>query len=108
MADLIFVSYSKKDGDLARRVASDLVNSSFRVWIDLSLQIGDEWEDTIEQKIEEADTMIVLLSRNALNSKWVMYETSKAYAKDKKLYPILIENLSQADLPVWASRIQYY
>ena len=50
MARHIFISYSKKDSEFALKLADDLVNTGHKVWIDRSLQVGEDWEETIEKK----------------------------------------------------------
>ena len=40
----IFISCSKKDKDIAYKIADDLTSAGFEIWIDRSLEVGDEWE----------------------------------------------------------------
>jgi hypothetical protein len=108
MANLIFISYSKKDRDFAWKLADDLEEAGHKVWIDRSLIVGDEWEQTIEQKLAESDEVIVILSSNSIASKWVQHEGSIAYALKKKMYPVLIEELPDKNLPIWMSKYQYH
>jgi hypothetical protein len=70
----IFISYSKKDSDFAIKLADNLINAGHKVWIDRSLQVGEEFKQTIMTKLEEADEIIVVLSSNAIASKWVQHE----------------------------------
>ena len=93
MTKEIFISYSKKDKDFAWKLADDLVSTGHKVWIDRSLQVGEDWKQTIEKKLEEADEVIVVLSANATASKWVQHEGSIAYGLKKRMYPVLIEDL---------------
>ena len=46
----IFISYSKKDSEFAIKLADDLIGEGHKVWIDRSLQVGEDWEQTIENK----------------------------------------------------------
>jgi len=103
----IFVSYSKKDQEQAYRIVDDLAAAGFEVWIDRSLEVGDEWEKTIEHELQEATDVVIILSENSLKSKWVMHEGSMAYALRKNLFPVLIDEIKPDDLPIWASKIQY-
>ena len=108
MANQIFISYSKKDRDFAWKLADDLANAGHNVWIDRSLQVGEDWEQTIEKQLAEADEVIVVLSSNAIASKWVQHEGSIAYGLKKRMYPVLIEELPAEDLPIWMSKFQYH
>ncbi len=108
MANLIFISYSKKDRDFAWKLADDLVNAGHNIWIDRSLEVGEDWEQTIEKNLAESDEVIVILSSNAIASKWVQHEGSIAYGLKKKIYPVLIEEILDEDLPIWAGKFQYH
>lgn len=108
MTSQIFISYSKKDKDFAWKLADDLVNAGHKVWIDRSLQVGEDWEQAIEKKLEGADEVIVILSSNSIASKWVQHEGSIAYGLKKQMYPVLIEELPVEELPLWMSKFQYH
>lgn len=108
MTSQIFISYSKKDKDFAWKLADDLLIAGHKVWIDRSLQVGEDWKQTIEKKLEEADEVIVILSSNATASKWVQHEGSIAYGLKKQMYPVLIEELPVEELPIWMSDFQYH
>lgn len=108
MKNQIFISYSKKDHDFAWKLADDLVKAGHKVWIDRSLQVGEDWEQTIEKQLAGADEVIVVLSGNAIASKWVQHEGSIAYGLRKRIYPVLIEEIPTEDLPIWMSKFQYH
>ena len=52
--------------------------------------------------------VIVVLSKNAIASKWVQHEGSIAYGLKKQMYPVLIEELPPDELPIWMSKFQYH
>ena len=103
----IFISYSKKDHAQAYRLADDLTAAGFDVWIDRSLEVGDDWEEMIEHHLQQAQDVIVILSKNSLASNWVLHEGSMAHALKKNLLPILIDAIDSRDLPIWARKIQH-
>jgi iron(II)-dependent oxidoreductase len=103
----IFISYSKKDHDQAYKLVDDLTKAGFDVWIDRSLEVGDEWEAMIETQLQQAQDVIVILSENSLNSRWVQHEGSMAYALKKNILPIAINEIKPEELPIWAGKIQY-
>ena len=108
MTSKIFISYSKKDRNFAWKLADDLVNAGHKIWIDRSLQVGENWELTIEKQLSEANEVIVVLSANSIASKWVQHEGSIAYGLQKRMYPVLIEALPTDELPLWISKFQYH
>lgn len=108
MAEHIFISYSKKDSNFAIKLADDLVSAGHKVWIDRSLQVGEDWADTIEDNLAKASGVIVVLSSNSIASDWVQHEGSIAYGQKKPMYPLLISELPVEDLPIWAGKFQYH
>ena len=108
MAEHIFISYSKKDSDFAIKLADDLISAGHKVWIDRSLQVGEDWADTIEDNLVKAVGVIVILSSNSIVSDWVQHEGSMAYILKKPMYPLLINDLLPDSLPIWAGKFQYH
>lgn len=105
MTNHIFISYSKKDSDFALKLADDLSAAGFKTWIDRSLSVGEDWRKTIEKNLQEASDVIVVLSPNAIESRWVQHEGSLAYGWRKRIYPLLIAQID--NFPIWAEEFQY-
>ena len=108
MSNHIFISYSKKDSKFAHKFADDLSAAGHMVWIDRSLQVGDDWEKTIERELENAQEVIVILSKKTIASKWVQHEGSIAYGLKKTIFPILLDTLPPNDLLLWSAKFQYH
>ena len=52
----IFVSYSRRDSDLARHVYEYFKGSDYDVFKDVNnIELGDIWSDTIENNISKCD-----------------------------------------------------
>ena len=91
----IFISYSRKDIDFARKLAGDLEKAGYDVWWDISdLRGGDDWVQTIPTAIAESQFMIVVLSPNGTASPWVQKEYTQALSLRKKIIPIMLETTS--------------
>ncbi len=59
----IFISYSRKDINFARKLAEDLEKAGYDVWWDISdLRGGDDWVRLIPDAIEASGFFIVVLS----------------------------------------------
>ena len=68
----IFISYSRKDIDFARKFSGDLEKAGYDVWWDLTdLRGGDDWVRVIPDAIEKSDFFIIVLSPNYIESEWV-------------------------------------
>jgi hypothetical protein len=100
-----FISYSKKDISFAIKLADNLADSGFKVWIDRSLKLGAEWQEDIANNIKSAGNVIVVVSKNSMASNWVLHEGSLADSWGKHLIPVLIEDVET--LPPWMERYQW-
>ena len=107
MSEHIFISYSKKDSDFALKLADDLIAAGFKIWIDRSIEAGEQWRDTINKNLQAASDVIVVLSPNAIASRWVQHEGSMAYAWGKKIYSMMMTKVPDSDLPIWMEEFQY-
>src|SRR5689334_12457612 len=101
----IFISYSRKDINFARKLAGDLEKAGYEVWWDLTdLRGGDDWPRVIPAAIEESQFVIVVLSPNSVISDWVEKEYMQAISLRKKIIPIM---LIQARVPFALNTINY-
>jgi len=101
----IFVSYSSRDRDFAMRLTKELQNLGASIWIDqLGIGLGENWDNSIEDALEVANTLLLLISKTSAASQNVQDEVSIAKGTDKKIVPILIE---QCKLPMRWQRMQY-
>jgi hypothetical protein len=82
-ATRIFVSHSHQNNDFGLRLIGDLRQrlGEDAVWYDASggLHGGDDWWDMILRELTSRDTFIVILSPDAVASKWVRDEMSIAW-----------------------------
>lgn len=91
-----FISYSTKDQEFAERLFSGLQNKGIRAWYaPHDLKAGQKVIEQIEKGIKVTDKLLLILSENSINSKWVKTEITKAYKKSKEigkqvLFPISI------------------
>ncbi|MCI0551775.1 MAG: toll/interleukin-1 receptor domain-containing protein [Anaerolineae bacterium] len=91
----IFISYSRKDIDFARKLAGDLEKAGYDVWWDLTdLRGGDDWVKTIPAAIASSQHVIVVLTPDSIESEWVRKEYTQALSLRKKIIPILLKATS--------------
>ncbi|WP_228852028.1 toll/interleukin-1 receptor domain-containing protein [Aegicerativicinus sediminis] len=102
---IVFVSYSHEDKDIALGLTKELQALGANIWIDqIGIKLGQHWDNTIEEALEEAGTLMVLISNNSVTSPNVQDEVSIAINDKKRIVPILIE---QCELPMRWRRLQY-
>ena len=101
----VFISYSRKDINFARRLAADLEEAGFAVWWDISdLKGGDDWVRFIPAAIQASQHFVVLLSPDSLQSEWVAKEYSYALRLRKRVVPAMIK---PCDVPFALNTINY-
>ncbi|MDN3676949.1 TIR domain-containing protein [Flavobacterium paronense] len=103
--NLIFFSYSRVDSNFALKLAKDLRQSGIELWIDqLDIKGGTHWDASIEDALNSANRMIVILSASSVASNNVMDEVSYALENNKKIIPVL---LNDCKAPFRLRRLQH-
>lgn len=102
-----FISYAREDQKFAQQLKNDLVEKHGKqVWIDTNIQGGEEWSQTIDERLEAADVVILIVSPSSKKSKWVRKELLKAEKIGTFIIPVihdqygswaLIEDLNHVD-----------
>ncbi len=96
----VFMSYSRTDADVMRRLTEDLRKHGFVVWNDEALEPGTpSWKDAIEAAIEGAKTVVALLSPSAKKSEWIERELDYARAQNVPIIPVIVRGETQNAVP---------
>lgn len=91
MAD-IFLSYAKEDRERAGKLATALQAAGWSVWWDRDIQVGQDFDQVIENALDSAKCVVVLWSKHSISSEWVKNEAASA-AERGKLVPALIDDV---------------
>ncbi|HSG42337.1 MAG TPA: toll/interleukin-1 receptor domain-containing protein [Anaerolineales bacterium] len=87
----IFISYSRKDIEIAERIVIALADNKLDTWIDWkSIPKGEDWEMEIYHGIEEADVFLFLISFDSVRSEMCNKEILHAVKNGKRILPIFI------------------
>lgn len=103
----IYVSYNRKDWDeFVQPLVSHLRPLGFNTWIDQRyLGGGDDWMDKINEALDESKYMILCISSDALESKYVKMEYRYFYNNNKPIIPVICRQVDR--LPAELQGIQY-
>ncbi|HSL45156.1 MAG TPA: toll/interleukin-1 receptor domain-containing protein [Anaerolineales bacterium] len=94
----IFISYSRRDQEFVTRLASDLDAQVAGVWFDQStIQLGQKWHDEIMEGIRECKAFILVLSPDAMESRYVREELNKALELGKTIFPVIYRSADWTD-----------
>jgi hypothetical protein len=94
----LFISYASADKTFARRLAASMTLLGHTVWIDQQeIGIGDSPWSKVEAGIEQAEYLIVVLSKHTLASAWVEREIQVKYCDEiaqrrTLILPVVIED----------------
>ena len=103
-----FISYSRADRQYAERVAIELRRRSHEVTRDLDdILPSEEWKGRLETLITEADVIVFLLSPKSAASEVCRWEVDLAQNLNKKIAPIVIEDIEGSQIPEMLSRLNY-
>jgi hypothetical protein len=100
MAD-IFISYARGDRATAEKLAQALIACGWSVWWDRHIPAGRRFDEVIAEQLSSASCVLVLWSRNGIQSEWVMEEAETARTRGM-LVPAMIEAVQ---LPMGFRRI---
>jgi len=95
----IFLSYDKRDSDIAVALARHLEQAGFIVWWDTQLVGGETFREAIEKQLVAAKAVIVIWTGNSVQSKWVQSEAEHA-SKADKLVPLRTSDLAPQAIPM--------
>ena len=88
----VFVSYSHRDLDFAKKLVIWLEERGYKVWMDKKRILpGANYLDSIADGIGKADAFIPLLSPESVSSKWVAREIIFALEHDRNIIPVLVQ-----------------
>jgi tetratricopeptide (TPR) repeat protein len=86
----VFLSYDRDDADKVRAFVRALEEAGHSVWWDLHVRGGAQFGKVIEEALKAADAVVVLWSRNSIESAWVKDEA--AVGRDTgRLIPVTID-----------------
>jgi hypothetical protein len=109
LAEPVFISYSRRDDEIMRRIAFHLRDEGYKVWVDNEKLIPGTaaWEESIENAIKSAFAVIVILSPDSKNSEWVRREITYADQFQKRVFPVLVKGSEEISLPLRLVTRQY-
>ncbi len=105
----VFMSYSRRDDAVMRRIVIFLRSQGIKVWVDNEKLIPGTpiWEEEIEKAIKSAPAIVAVLSPDSKNSEWVRREISLADQYKKRVFPVLVGGDEEASITLRLINRQY-
>jgi len=101
----IFISYSHQNKDFVDKLALQLVHRNVNVWLDRwELSIGDSIFDKVQDAVDGASALLVIMSKASVSSEWCKRELSAGFLRELEerrvvVMPVLLED---CELPLFA------
>lgn len=100
----VFISHSSIDKPFAHKLMSAIsADDEMNFWIDeQEILAGDNIQKSISQNLKSSDYLILLISENSVQSKWVSFEISQfmGFTDNKKIIPIILTKGQQFPEPI--------
>ena len=101
----IFISHSSQDSAAAWVIRDWLVRNG---WADIFLDehpvegvaAGERWQEALRNEAHRCEAVLALISPNWLSSIWCRAEVQTAKLLGKRIFPILLVNISVESLPI--------
>jgi formylglycine-generating enzyme required for sulfatase activity len=105
----VFISYSRRDSsNFADELLAGLEVAGFAPFLDRhDIAPGEDWEARLGGLIEQADTVVFVVSPEAVKSERCTWEVDKALAEAKRVLPVIFKAVSEADTPHELKRRQF-
>ena len=104
----VFVSYSRKDIEFAKRLTAELQKSDLDFWIDWEgIPPTVDWWREIEKGIEEADVFLFLISSDSSASKVCGKEIDCAVKNAKRIIPLVVREIKGDEAPQQLSHLNW-
>jgi formylglycine-generating enzyme required for sulfatase activity len=105
----VFVSYSRRDSaEFADELAVGLELAGFAPFLDRhDIAVGEDWEFRLDRLIQEADTVVCIISPEAVKSERCGWEVHRALAHSRRLLPVIFKPIPESDMPQPLRRLQF-
>ena len=98
MGHHVFISYSRKNREYARKLAKDLRANGIEPWNDEDIEHGARWWPTIVEAIQDCTAFVVVMTTESDVSEWVLKEIMLADRDEKLILPLLLSGKGHAYL----------
>lgn len=104
----VFISYSRADADLARKLNDALQTQGKTTWFDQeSIASGCDFKEEIYRGIKTCDNFLFIISPRSLNSPYCKDEVAYASSLNKRFVTLLHREVDTADLHPDLAKVQW-
>jgi formylglycine-generating enzyme required for sulfatase activity len=97
----VFISYSRRDSaEFVDELVAGLELAGFAPFLDRhDIAAGEKWEDRLGGLIAQADTVVFVVSPEAVKSELCTWEIETALARTKRVLPVIFKPVPESEIP---------
>src|SRR5262249_43537124 len=105
----VFISYSRRDSAaFADELMAGLEYGGFAPFLDRhDIAAGEDWEARLSALIAQSDTVVFVVSPEAVKSERCTWEVDRAIELSKRLLPVVFKTVPDDDIPEKLRRLQF-
>lgn len=87
----VFISYKRENSEFAKKLRQKIETAGFKTWMDSDLRAGVDWRYAIDTAIRDSFALLVIMTPDASESKYVTYEWACALGARIPVIPIMLQ-----------------
>src|SRR6516225_7957932 len=105
----VFISYSRRDSAaFADELMAGLEVAGFAPFLDRhDIAAGEDWEARLGGLIAQSDTVVFVISPEAIKSEQCTWEVDRTLELSKRLLPVIFKSVPDHDIPEKLRRLQF-
>ena len=104
----VFLSHAEEDGEVTEKLRRTLMRAGMTTWSYRSdIAYGSDFQTAIVRGVEEADTVLLVMSTHSLNSEYCRQEIDLALQLNKRILIMLAGTTDETQIPVALRNLQY-
>ncbi|MBI5951323.1 MAG: toll/interleukin-1 receptor domain-containing protein [Chloroflexi bacterium] len=104
----LFISYSRKDTEFARKLTDKFAGQNMETWVDWQdIPPTVDWMKEVEKGIEEADNFIFIVSPDSIRSEVCASELTHAIKNGKRIIPVMAREIDFKEAPSTLTHLNF-
>ncbi|MDJ0533215.1 MAG: TIR domain-containing protein [Xenococcaceae cyanobacterium MO_207.B15] len=104
----VFLSASEKDCVLKEKIGKTLMREGLTIWTNQTdIKTGTAFKNEINKGIQGADNFVYFISLDTLRSHYCQEELTQAFAYNKRIIPLLIQEIDLNLIPPKLQELQF-
>jgi TIR domain-containing protein len=104
----VFLSYSSASQPWIRKFTDALTAAGISTWFDAhEILPGERWQAQIEKALRQSRVLVMVLTPESIQRPWTFFELGAALAGDKRIVPVLSDDVDPADIPAVVRQFQF-